>query len=265
MKGWQLYALSGVLRVIPRLRLSELGQIESASQLWQGKGWGAGTVRQEVAAALSLLKPARRTALLALDVGANVGNWTAALLEVAPQAHVVAFEPSTAAFRLLADRFQDDERVSLRKQAAGARHGLTTLWADCAGSRLASLSRRRLEHVGLDFRHSEEVEMITLNSWGEETGRAPDLLKMDVEGHELDVLNGASSIMESVSVVQFEFGGCNIDSRTFFQDFWYYFKEMGFNLYRLGPNGLGLLSQYTESDECFRTTNYFAARPEPLK
>lgn len=55
---------------------------------------------------------------------------------------------------------------------------------------------------------------------------------MAVEGHELDVLAGAEEALKSVQLVQFEFGGCNIDTRTYFQDFFYFFQQHGFAIHR---------------------------------
>ena len=59
-------------------------------------------------------------------------------------------------------------------------------------------------------------------------------------------------------VIQFEFGGSNIDTRTFFQDFWYFFKDRNFSIYRITPNGILPIREYTEHDEFFSTTNYIA-------
>ena len=49
-------------------------------------------------------------------------------------------------------------------------------------------------------------------------GLNPDLIKIDVEGHELDVLDSGRETVSRVWVVQFEFGGYNIDTRTCFHD-----------------------------------------------
>ena len=62
--------------------------------------------------------------------------------------------------------------------------------------------------------------------------------------------------LKEIKIVQFEFGGCNIDSRTYFQDFYYFFTERNFEIYRLSPRGLKKIDKYSESDEIFDTTNF---------
>lgn len=79
---------------------------------------------------------------------------------------------------------------------------------------------------------------------------------MDIEGHELKALIGFGRSIHSIKVIQFEFGGCNIDSRTFFQDFYYFFKNQNFDLFRITPLGLFSVRDYRERDEYFTTTNY---------
>ena len=81
---------------------------------------------------------------------------------------------------------------------------------------------------------------------------------MDVEGHELDVLRCGEAAMLNASVIQFEFGGCNIDTRTFFQDFWYFFKDRHFDIYRITPLGAEKIDKYNEYHEFYSTTNYIA-------
>jgi hypothetical protein len=83
---------------------------------------------------------------------------------------------------------------------------------------------------------------------------------MDVEGHELEILLGAPEVLKNIKIIQFEFGGSNIDTRTFFQDFWYYFQSTGFEIYRLTPSRPMLIKNYNERDEVFRATNFIAVR-----
>lgn len=237
-------------------------KIEHVGRIAQGKGAGSFTVAAESAAAISLLPPASRSRLTAVDIGANIGDWTAALLARNPAAAVTCFEPSEIAFARLSDRFAHTPNVQLLPLAIGRDPGTAQLWADQPGSGLASLTRRRLDHFGLDFSHSETVQMVCLDDWCSEAGCTPDLIKLDIEGHEMDALAGGQDAVSRALVVQFEFGGCNIDTRTYFQDFFYYFRHAGFDLFRLSPRGLVPVAHYRESDEAFVTTNFFARKSD---
>lgn len=61
-----------------------------------------------------------------------------------------------------------------------------------------------------------------------------------------------------IKIVTFEFGDCNIDSRTFVQDFYYFFKSHGMSsIFRILPSGdLQHIKRYDETLEQFRTTNF---------
>ena len=260
-KALRWLILKGVLS-LPRWAQRALEQSTLSAQ---GKGWGAATVIQEVEASLSLLPTSVRTRPVVLDIGANVGLWSEALLASAAGAHVFAFEPSRAAFDLLSQRLQGSPNIELVNLGVGKEPGNAMLWADQPGSGLGSLTRRRLDHFSIDFSHSEDVQIVTLDEWCQENQVRPDLIKLDVEGHELDVLHGAERTLRSVQVVQFEFGGCNIDTRTYFQDFFYFFKERGFRLMRLTPAGLVAVEAYREQDESFQTTNYFGVRTDEIR
>lgn len=232
--------------------------IEMASGVALGKGWGAVTVREEVAACLGQIPAYSSGGLVALDIGANRGTWTEALLKSEPQAKVFCFEPSAEAFKELSKKFSAHPDVRLVRAAVGSTNGSATLWANTPGSGLASLTKRRLDHLGIEFDLSEVVDLVTLDEWCERNEVSPTLIKIDVEGHELDVLKAGLGAIKGAKVVQFEFGGCNIDTRTYFRDFWYLFKELGFKLSRIAPGGLIAVGKYREIDESFRTTNFIA-------
>jgi len=236
-------------------------RLEEEVQLVQGKGWGTSTVAAEVAAVRRLLGPSADGPLTVLDVGANAGAWTREALRQLPAAHVHSFEPASAARAHLSSEFGSNARVSIHPIALGATDSEATLYADAPGSGLASLSQRRLDHRALSLTHEERVTVRTLPSWLTYTGvDKVDVLKLDVEGHELDVLRAATDQLKTVRVIQFEFGGCNIDTRTYWQDFWYLLSDAGYRLYRLAPRRLIQVSRYHERDESFLTTNFFAQK-----
>ena len=246
-----------LLSLIPERTTNSLVKALSISQ---GKGWDGG-LEHEVRVMAGVIKNLNMPDFNAIDVGANEGLWTKEYLKHFPTAKVSSFEPSKATFETLVQNIRDCSSVTAINKGCGAKNEERTLFYDKIQSGMASLSRRDLEHLGIEFNESETIEIITLDSYfADNLNNAPKVIKIDVEGHELGVLQGATKILSAVEVVQFEFGGTDIDSRTFFKDFWTFFKDNSFNLYRIGPRGLILVNDYTETDEYFSFTNFIALR-----
>lgn len=134
----------------------------------------------------------------------------------------------------------------------------SVLYFDKEYSGLASLYNRQLDYFGIDFNMSEIVKIDTLDHYCEVNNiDIIDFLKMDIEGNELKALEGASNLLKEKRIIniQIEFGGCNIDSRTYFRDFWNLLHN-DFTVYRILQNGLREIPRYGERLECFSTTNY---------
>jgi FkbM family methyltransferase len=225
----------------------------------QGKGYGTATIDQEIKGVLQNLTAEPR---LLIDVGGNVGNYTGAFLRLKPTIECHIFEPSHTNIEKLRVRFQDQPNVKIVPCAVSESPGAATLYADEPGSGLASLSKRKLDHMNITFETKETVSVIRFEDyWLDTLGkRNIDVLKLDIEGHELLALHGLGKSINNISVIQFEFGGCNIDSRTYFRDFWYFFKEHNFKLLRIAPIGLQEIEKYREHEEYFSTTNFLAVR-----
>ena len=133
------------------------------------------------------------------------------------------------------------------------------LFYDSEKSGLASLYQRQLDYFGIDFSKKETVRLDTVDNYCRENKIDKiDLLKLDVEGHELKILQGASEMLaaDRISNLQIEFGGCNLDSRTYFRDFWNLLHEKFHVMYILRDSLLEI-ERYQESLEIFTTTNFF--------
>ena len=151
--------------------------------------------------------------------------------------------------------------------AIGETAGHSPLYYSNSMDSTASLHFRGDTYAGGRLYAHQMVEVITLDDFlAKRAITRVDLLKMDVEGHELSALKGARESLQAgiIKAIAFEFGVSNINSRTFFRDYIHFFRELSFNLFRMTPSGRMLpVAIYSEDQECFaRTTTYFAFRPE---
>lgn len=235
-----------------------------ASQDLMGIGSGDGVSGSGEHAIFQALRQRRTPPYCLFDIGANKGQFLQLILDnlAVDDYSIHCFEPGKETFRILTASARKDKRITLNNVGIGKQKGEAILHFDSPGSGLASLTKRRLDHFGIDFSDSEKVEINTIDDYcAEKAIPRIDLLKLDIEGHELDAFSGARRMFEAraIDMVTFEFGGCNIDTRTFFQDFWYFFSEMNMELFRITPSGyLHRLEAYKEIHEQFTTTNFLA-------
>lgn len=193
-----------------------------------------------------------------LDVGANIGNWSKEFNLQFENCVIHAFEPSKKTYLKLVESTKEYPNTHVYNLGLGQADNFQNLYYDVEESGMASLSKRNLKHLNVEFEEFEQVKVVRLDTFLQEKSIKPDFMKIDVEGHELDVLQGLGAFIKDLKVIQFEFGGTDIDSRTYFQDFWNFFEGTHFRLYRLTPKGKIRVDTYREADEIFSFTTYFA-------
>ena len=195
------------------------------------------------------------------EVGANHGQFALEANQVfAGRAKIFSFEPFKETFSKLTRRTDKFEKIESYPFGLSNKNEELSIFYDTQGSGLASIYKRELEHHGIKMNLNEVAKFKTLDQFCTEKNiQKIDFLKMDVEGHEIKVLEGAKKMLDSgkITFIQFEFGGCNIDSRTFFRDFYVLLKEK-YNLYRVLKDGIYPIKRYSEINEIFMNTNYFA-------
>ena len=87
-----------------------------------------------------------------------------------------------------------------------------------------------------------------------------DFMKIDTEGHELHVLEGARGLLskQAIGAIQFEYGGCNIDSRVLLRDLFDFFGDHGYMPAKIMPDHVALMAAYDARLENFRFQNWVA-------
>jgi len=197
---------------------------------------------------------------IVFDVGANVGDWTALALGINPRQKIHCFEPSKATF----------QRLQVRAGAIYNNFGLSSapgemeLWVFDEGSGTNSLYKRQGLQDGYgstEQQRKEVVRMDTLDAYCRRVGvQTIDLMKVDVEGHELEVFKGAKEMLahKSIQRIQFEYGGCHIDSRVLLKDLFDFFQSYDYSLCKMFSHELRHIPRYDQRLENFQYQNWVA-------
>lgn len=197
-----------------------------------------------------------------VDVGANEGDYSSAVLEANKRSRVFAFEPHPETFRRMSLRLSSEKNVVVTNAACGSSPGNLMLYdhAGGAGTEHASLHSGVIERVHKSRSIEHVVNVTTLDKFAADHDiEFIDLLKIDTEGSELEVLRGAAGLLRNgrIKAIQFEFNEMNIVSRVFFKDFCEAIPNYRF--YRMLRNGLGALDPYSSlSCEVFAYQNIVA-------
>ncbi len=180
-------------------RLARLFGVLRSLAIYHGIPWRSAQLRRFYA-------PFVPAGGLAFDVGAHVGNRVRAFRALG--ARVVAVEPQPDFAALLSRWFAHDPNVTVLPVALGRSEGQARLLASEATPTVSTLSADWARRVGAStsFRGvrwspGPWVPVSTLDALMAQHGQ-PDFIKIDVEGYELEVLNGLS---QPVPALSFEF------------------------------------------------------------
>jgi FkbM family methyltransferase len=192
------------------------------------------------------------------DVGANDGAWAAEVVLRQPQVDIHCFEPGTAWGRLRSRKFGD--RVSKNNLACGDFEGELELYLSDQSDLCSSYEDPAKRDRGKQ-RGSVRVPVTTIDAYCKKNGvKQIDLLKIDVEGHELKVLSGATKMLEEKAIrcIQFEYTRWALAARIFLRDIFALLVRYGFTLYKLYPNGIRKIPEYDYRLDVFQYSNYLA-------
>jgi FkbM family methyltransferase len=143
-----------------------------------------------------------------LDVGANIGQFTLVARHVFPNSRVIAFEPLAAECERFASVHAGDSKVKLVRAALGPERA--TVAMHVAGARDSSsllpiTATQAQLFPGTGETHCESVQVLPLlEAVRDEELAGPLLLKIDVQGFELQVLEACAPVLDRVEFVYVE-------------------------------------------------------------
>lgn len=178
---------------------------------------------------LFLLKSLGFTPKRIFDIGAHKGGWTRLVKEFYPHSNYTLFEPQKRLTNYVTDLIAD-EKVELINKGVGSKsefRKFTFVEREDSCNFLISKSEAKDKNF-----EQIDLEVVTLDSFIElKKVPAPDLLKIDAEGLDIEVLKGAKSIIGVTEVIMIEAGVLNSIIPNNIAVVINYMKENGYELF----------------------------------
>jgi len=193
------------------------------------------------------------------DIGANIGDWTASMLQVAGGRNIsiYAFEPCSATYAQLAERIQSP-RVALVRTACARQSGTATMSVFFPGAGINTLVRNP------SAASTEEVPVISVDEYCSiHSIPSITLLKIDAEGYDFEVIAGARRMLatKAVGILQFEYNHHWIGTRNCLKDPFDFLCPMGYQIGKLAGSVVEFYKEWHWEMETYREANYIACLP----
>jgi len=179
---------------------------------------------------------------LLLDVGANKGQYALNARAAGFSKRIVSFEPLSAAHAILTTMAKSDDAWQIHERTAiGSRNGEAEI--NIAGNSYSSSLLPMLPAVtaaqpNTAYVGKEVTKVSTLDSVFEKyrVGQERVYLKIDAQGYEKHVLEGAEDCLSSIDGVEIELALVpQYGSQELYEYFFSYFKQAGFELWSISP------------------------------
>ncbi|MEO7787211.1 MAG: FkbM family methyltransferase [Sphingomicrobium sp.] len=254
--------VDGMVRLLGRRRAWRLGR----KLYLAARGEGPNDIDQNGESALmdaALAAFPNAAPFRAWDVGANLGEWTDTLLAAAAKGdrdvRVELFEPTPTAFASLTVKYAVNPSVAVQQVALSSRAG--TAEFEVVGSHAGTNS---LNLTGSPTGKTISVALVTGAEVHE--GSETHLIKIDTEGHDLEVLRGLEPLLSarSLGIVQFEYNWRWLVNGSSLRAAVLLAERHGYRVGRVAPEGLEIYDMWNGELDRFFETNYALVRPDVL-
>jgi FkbM family methyltransferase len=198
--------------------------------------------------------------LTIFDVGACVGDWALEAVRRCPKASIFCFEIATPNRAQLSERVATQPRI--RVMSGGLADAPATVRVKHYPSRPGWTSMHDYPHDAPATWLEEPVSTGDL-ALDELDLAGVDLLKLDVEGAEMQVLRGFAGALQrhAIRAIQFEYGYAAVFSHALLADYYRLLEPHGYVIGRLARDGVDF-APYRLEGENFFGPNFVAVQAE---
>lgn len=199
-----------------------------------------------------------------VDAGAHDGTYAEYIFNLNPSVTIHCFEPTASAFAELKTRLAKEIKTG---KLTANNAGLSTEIGEAELFIYNELDQRNSLHLNPahDFDssllHKEKIKLTTLDDYIERNKISHiDFLKIDVEGHEAKVIEGAASSLKKkiIKCVQFEYNNNWAAAGFTLENVFGTLTPIGFKFYRLTLWGSLPIKRFESDLENFKHSNYIA-------
>jgi FkbM family methyltransferase len=198
-----------------------------------------------------------------IDVGANLGEWSAAFLAAAARpVQGLLIEPGKTAAELLRQRFRSHADIEIVESAASDHMGDAVFYEESGAGQTSSL----ISEFSQPGAAASKVRLTTLDA---ELARRPmkrvDIVKIDAEGYDCRVLLGASGALaaQRFGIVQFEYNRPWANAGSTLSFALKFLGQFDYEVFLLKSRGLYRLN-YARYREYYCYSTFVAISPQEL-
>ena len=194
-----------------------------------------------------------------IDGGANIGQFARAAHRAFPEAEMFSFEPLPDVCDELRRNLADVERLRVFQTAIGNQDGETEFHRNAYSQASSVLPIEGSCHRAgkqPDETVSLRIPIARLDSiLADQPLDRPVLLKLDLQGYELEALRGAERVLQQCTHVVLESGfDGSYQGEPAFEETWTYLRDHGFSFVRPLAVLSGQAGQIVQMDALFRST-----------
>jgi FkbM family methyltransferase len=179
---------------------------------------------------------------------------------------IIAFEPIPSLVQMLKEQFKNNPKVKIHAKALGSRNSkekFNVLTYECSSSLLSPTKAAEHYHgEGMRKKMEIDVEVVRLDEIYQER-QSPDIIKLDLQGYELEALKGSIGVLEKARVIATEIEFLPLyNGQALFSDIDLFLRSQGFFLYNFYELWTKTDGQLESGDALFLNSRFFSCPPK---